>query len=157
MQRPEDARPPARRVRCRRIAVPDIPAVVALLVRGFPERQREFWTGAFRALRAREPGGDATFGYLLESDGVAVGALLTIDRPARGGTDGPLRNLSSWYVDPGFRSFAPLMVAKATAHPAVTCINISAAPHTRATVEAQGFRAYAGGMVLSVPLLARRR
>ena len=58
----------------------------------------------------------------------------------------PRCNLSSWYVEPSFRAYAPLLVSQALRHKHVTYLNVSPAPHTLPIIEAQGFR----------PLLRRR-
>ena len=96
-------------LRCRQIGEADIAAVAALLGRGFPNRTRQFWSDALARLTRREPPpGFPKYGYLLESGEVPVGALLLICSTMR--EDGRLAtrcNLSSWYVEPSFRAYAP--------------------------------------------------
>src|SRR5579884_2453482 len=111
---------PAPAIRCRQIAAADVPAIVALLTRGFPSRGRAFWESALGQLaKRRPPPGLPQYGYLLESGGAPVGAILLICSTMRGDGDGalvPHCNLSSWYVEPAFRFYAPLLVSRALAH-----------------------------------------
>ena len=92
---------------CRRSAADrsnegDVAAVAELLIRGFTNRSRQFWHHALDQLTRREPPRDLPkYGYLLETNGVTVGAILLICSEMRsGGTVTPRCNLSSWYVDP---------------------------------------------------------
>jgi len=145
-------------LRCRQIAVTDIAAVADLLRRGFPNRNREFWLNAFDQLKRREPPpGLPKYGYLLESNGVPVGAVLLIcsTMPTTGDTVTTRCNLSSWYVEPEFRAYAAMLVSQAVRHKDVTYMNVSPAPHTRPIIEAQGFSRYCDGIFISIPMLSR--
>ena len=62
-------------------------------------------------------------------------------------------NLSSWYVEPRFRAYAPMLVSQALRHKNVTYLNVSPAPHTRPIIEAQGFSRYCDGIFVAVPML----
>src|SRR5581483_3578069 len=64
-------------------------------------------------------------------------------------------NLSSWYVEPQFRAYAPMLVSQALRHKNVTYLNVSAAPHTWPIIEAQGFSRYSEGLFVCVPALKR--
>jgi hypothetical protein len=142
-------------MRCRQIEQADVPAIVDLLTRGFPSRGGEFWQHALDQLTAREPpDGLPKYGYLLESAGAPVGVILLIcaAMPADG-TFAPRCNLSSWYVEPAFRAYAPMLVAQALRHKEVTYTNVSAAPHTWPIIEAQGFRRYSNGIFVALPAL----
>ena len=99
-------------MRCRQIDEGDVAAVVELLWRGFPNRTRRFWQRALSELARREsPAGLPKYGYLIENDGAAVGAILMICSAVRAGDGLAARcNLSSWYVEPAFRAYAPLLV-----------------------------------------------
>ena len=143
------------RLRCRQIESADIEAVASLLARGFPIHDREFWLKAFARLSRHEPpAGLPKFGYLLAVDGTVVGALLLICSTMRtGGTDVTRCNLSSWYVDPAFRAYAPMLVAQAVRHKDVTYTNVSPAPHTRPIIEAQGFSRYSDGVFVAITAL----
>jgi hypothetical protein len=142
-------------LRCRQIDEADIEAVASLLARGFPARHRQFWLGAFAQLtRHAQPAGLPKYGYLLESRGAVVGGILLICSTVRAGDTPSTRcNLSSWYVEPPFRAYAPLLVSQALRHKDVTYINVSSAPHTRPIIEAQGFARYADGIFVAMPML----
>jgi hypothetical protein len=156
--------PPA--IRCRRIEDADADSVVSLLTRGFaPRRPRRFWQHVIRRLATRAvPPNAPRFGYLLESHGAAVGAILQIFSTQRAGSAGIEEkaekattrcNVSSWYVDPAFRSYAPLLVSQALKQKGVTYLNISSIPHTRPILEAQGYVRYSNGVFIALPCLSR--
>ncbi len=142
-------------LRCRQIDEADIEAVASLLARGFPIHNRRFWLGAFAQLTRHEPPpGLPKYGYLLESDGVVVGAVLLICATMPAGDAVATRcNLSSWYVEPRFRAYAPMLVSQALRYKNVTYLNVSPAPHTRPIIEAQGFSRYCDGIFVAVPML----
>jgi hypothetical protein len=62
-------------------------------------------------------------------------------------------NLLSWYVDPAFRNYAPLLTRVAQRHREVTYI--SPASWTWPIIETQGFNSYCSGLFFSVPALSR--
>lgn len=148
----------APKVRCRRIEDADAGEVVALLTRGFaPRRGRRFWEQVIAHLGRRAvPPGAPRYGFLLESDSATVGAILQIFSCAPADADGrpALRcNISSWCVDAEFRSYAPLLVTQALKQKEVTYLNVTAAPHTRPIVEAQGYTRYADGVFAALACL----
>jgi len=144
------------KIRCRQIADSDIGAIVGLLNRGFPERRPQYWVRGLERQAARLlPPGYPTYGYLLENDGVPVGVVLLLFAELE--VDGRMMtrcNLSSWYVEPGFRSHASLLISFALRHREVTYLNISPARHTWSIVEAQGFKRYSSGQYLALPALS---
>jgi len=143
-------------IRCRQIEEDDVPGVAELLTRGFPSRGGEFWRHALEQLTRRDPpDGLPKYGYLLETSSGPVGVILLIcsAMPADG-TLAPRCNLSSWYVDPAFRAYAPMLVSQALRHKQVTYTNVSAAPHTWPIIEAQGFARYSDGIFVALPALA---
>jgi hypothetical protein len=143
------------KIRCRQIAEADLDAVARLLARGFPERDLAYWrTGLARMAEREVPSGYPRFGYMLDHEGVAVGAILLIFT-ALPGSQAVRCNLSSWYVDPAYRGHASPMIFVSLKHRSVTYVNISPAKHTWPTIEAQGFCCYARGQLVSMPLLAR--
>jgi hypothetical protein len=146
---------PVPAIRCRQIGEADIPAIAALLKRGFPNRSHQFWLHALRRLAGHEPPpGLPKYGYLLETGGDPVGAILLICSTMRDGDRIATRcNLSSWYVDPAFRTYATLLVSKALRHKEITYLNVSAAPHTWPIIEAQGFSRYCDGIFIAMPTL----
>jgi hypothetical protein len=142
-------------IRCRQIGEADVPAVARLLSRGFPNRSRRFWLRALTRLEEYQPPeGLPKYGYLLETKGEAVGAILLIFSTMGDGEQATTRcNLSSWYVDPAFRTYATLLVSHALCHKDVTYLNVSAAPHTWPIIEAQGFARYCDGIFIAAPVL----
>ena len=148
--------PAAPRIRCRPIVDGDLDGLADLLRRGFGARRtRAFWRRALASLQARAvPAEMPRYGYLLENDGVAVGAILLIFTTTPGG-DTLRANASSWYVEPAFRGYAPLLVSQALKLKQVTYLNISAARHTWPILEAQGYRRYSNGVFVAMPALQR--
>lgn len=144
-------------LRCRPCRVEDAPAIVDLLHRGFPERPLAYWErGMARLCRHAAALGAASFGQALEAGGRVVGVLLLI--PSRDAVAGGARcNVSSWYVDPDFRSFAAMLLSRGGRERDVTFFNISPAVHTRPIIEAQGFQRYGTGRFWALPWLARPR
>jgi hypothetical protein len=142
-------------IRCREIGEADIGAVADLLTRGFAGRSRDYWMAGLRRQAARDvPEGYPRFGYLLDRDGAPVGVLLLLYGARQDGR-GVRCNLSSWYVAPDYRSYAPLLAKIAQRHKHVTYTNISPARWTWPTIEAQGFKTYCNGLFFSIPVLAR--
>lgn len=144
-------------IRCRPIEVDDLAGIADLLARGFPARSRRYWTRGLRRLAARSvPEGYPRFGFMLDHDGTPVGAILTIAQTIRHDGAPYVRcNLSSWYVEPAFRSHAALLAMLPFRLKGATLVNISAAPNTWPTIEAQGFERYATGQRLALPILSR--
>jgi hypothetical protein len=144
-------------MRSRPIAPSDRDAVVELLSKGFGfRRSRRFWRHVLDRLGKRAvPDGLPQYGYLLESAGRPVGAVLLIFSLPRGGQDGGgLRsNISSWYVEPSYRSYAPMLALQALRHKNATYLNISPAPNTWPILDAQGYKRYSNGTFLAVPAL----
>jgi hypothetical protein len=142
-------------IRCRQIAEADLCGIAALLARGFPRNDRQFWERALAQLARREPpAGLPKYGYLLESSGAPVGALLMIcSAMSSSGKLFSRCNLSSWYVEPAFRSYAPLLVTRALANKEATYLNVSPAPNTWPIIEAQGFSRYCDGVFVAMTIL----
>jgi hypothetical protein len=148
---------PAQKLRCREISEADIDAVADLLTRGFVGRSRDYWMQGLRRQGAREvPQNYPRFGYLLDNGGAVVGVLLLIYATrTSGGEPSIFCNLSSWYVDPAFRNYAPLLTRIAQKNKEVTYLNISPATWTWPIIETQGFNAYCSGLFFSFPALSR--
>ena len=147
----------AQKIRCREISAADLDAVADLLTRGFAGRSREYWTHGLRRQAARDvPDGYPRFGYMLHNDGLPVGVLLLLyTSRIDGGVPAILCNLSSWYVEPAFRNYAPMLTKIAQRHKEVTYFNISPATWTWPIIEAQGFNTYCSGLFFSIPALSR--
>ena len=152
-----DAPAPAAKLRVREIREADLAAIAELLSRGFAFRSIDYWLrGLERHANRPRPTSYPTFGYCLDHDGVPVGVILLLFSEVRAGAETVVRcNVSSWYVEPAFRAFAPLMVRAATKDKHVTYINITPAPHTWSTNEAQGFSVYCKGQVYGALVLSR--
>ena len=147
------------KVRCRRIEDADAGHVADLLSRGFARRRpRPFWERVIACLATRaNPANAPRYGYLLEHDGAAVGAILQIFANLHAnGRDTTRCNVSSWYVEPAFRGYAPFLVAQALKQKDITYLNISSVPHTRPIVEMQGFLRFSNGIFVALPWLSRR-
>jgi hypothetical protein len=144
-------------IRCREIGIADLDAIADLLTRGFARRSRDYWMSGLRRSAVREvPEGFPRFGYMLDHEGTPVGVLLLIYTARDDGGGTSIRcNLSSWYVEPAYRTYAPMLTNVAQRHKHVTYVNISPAHWTWRTIEAQGFRAYCGGLFFSFPALSR--
>jgi hypothetical protein len=156
--RPAQDRPAE--VRSRPIAPNDLAAVVELLHEGFGgRRSRAFWQNVIDGLAGRQPpNGLPKFGYLLESRGRPVGAILLIfSTPGTAGDPDAIRgNISSWYVEEAFRGYASFLAAQALRHKNVTYLNISPAPNTKPIVDAQGYTKYGNGLFVAAPALQWR-
>jgi hypothetical protein len=142
------------RVRFRQITDSDVNDVVELLTRGFaPRRRRSFWRKALARLAAHEtPPGAPRYGYLLDDGSRPVGVILMVSSIT--GDGGRMRtNVSSWYVEPAFRSYASMLISQAIRHKHVTYVNLTSVPHTRPILRAQGYTCYASGVfVAALPL-----
>jgi hypothetical protein len=92
------------------------------------------------------------YGYLMENDGALVGVILLIfSRIQTGDACTPRCNVSSWYVEPAYRSYAPLLISQALKNKNVTYLNISPASHVQRVIEAQGFTRYSSGQFVTFP------
>ena len=139
--------------RCREIGAADLDTIIDLLTHGFAT-SREYWAHALKRLTDHAtPTGFPKYGYMLESDGRPVGALLLIFTAM--GELGQIRcNVSSWYVAPEFRSYAPLLARHATRRKDVTYFNLTPASMTRRLLEAEGYSVYARGRFIALPLFS---
>lgn len=146
---------PKQQIRCREISEADIGAVAELLAQGFG-RSLEYWLQGLHRQAVRDvPQGYPRFGYMLDSGGVPVGALLLLyGLKSEGNETTVYCNLSSWYVEPAFRNYAPLLTKVAQKNKEVTYVNISAATWTWPIIETQGFRSYCNGLFFSIPALS---
>ncbi len=145
------------RLRVREIVQSDLTAIAELLSRGFPFRSTGYWLrGLERHARRPRPAGYPLFGYCLDNSGVPVGVILLLFSEVCAGAESVVRcNVSSWYVEPEFRAFGSLLVKAATRNKSVTYFNITPAPHTWPTVEAQGFSVYCKGQMYGALALSR--
>src|ERR1700744_6677530 len=92
---------------------------------------------------------------MLDHGGAPVGVLLLLyGLKSEAGETTVYCNLSSWYVEPAFRNYPPLLTKIAQKNKEVTYINISAATWTWPIIEMQGFRSYCSGPFFSIPALS---
>jgi hypothetical protein len=95
------------------------------------------------------------YGYLLKANQRVIGAILLISSKIE--TNNLRCNVSSWFVQPEFRSYASLLVSKALSHRDATYLNITPAPHTLPIVRAQGYRRYSSGVFVALPAVQFRK
>jgi hypothetical protein len=144
------------KVKSRPIEDADLAGVAERLAREFPARPLSYWMAALDRMRRRPQFENyPRYGLLLECEGQVVGVLLQIFfRRGEGDRSAVYCNLSSWCIDPQFRSYAIALNSAATARKEVTYLNVSPAPHTRKSIEALGFRRYCDGQFVCLPWLA---
>jgi hypothetical protein len=130
----------ANRLRCRPIVESDLEGLADMLTRGFPRSRRDYWTAGFaRWKNIPIVEGVPRYGYVLDGGFGPVGVILLIS--SRRGEQ-IVSNLSSWYVEPQWRTHSTLLISVATKLKHVTYLNASPAPHTWRTLQAQGFAPY---------------
>lgn len=146
-------------LRRRQITEADLDGVATLLSQGFRLRPKSYWLRGLRRQAERAvPDGYPRFGYMLESGGRPVGAVLMIFAAFDSDGRRVVRcNLSSWYVEPAYAAQGAMLIHYVLRHQDVTYINLSPAPHTQPIIERQGFRAFSRGLLLCAPSLARGR
>jgi len=143
---------------CREIRSADLDGILTLLRKGFPERPREYFVRALMRLTEHAtPPGVPRYGYLMENHGAPVGVNLVIFSSIAGPDDTAIRgNVSSWYVEPAFRMYAPMLMSRTLSHANVTLLNVSPARHTWPILEKRGYRQFCGGQFIAVSRLAGR-
>jgi hypothetical protein len=151
-----EARP--RQIICRQIAADDLASILDLLCEGFTRLPRRHWVAALEVLSTRSTlKGMPRYGYMLESDGRAVGVLLVIASEINGDGKATTRsNGSAWYVKPEFRTYASILLTHWFRAPADTYLNIFPAEHTFGITEARGFARFTNGTSLVFPAMAVR-
>lgn len=128
------------RVHCRPIAESDLNGLADLLTRGFPATRRSTWINGFaRWQQMPTVEGVPRYGYLLDGGVGPVGVILLISS-RRGGQI--IANLSSWYVEPQWRTHSTMLIGLATKLKHITYLNASPAAHTWRTLQTQGFTPY---------------
>lgn len=143
------------RIRFRQIVDGDVNDVVDLLTRGFaPRRTRAFWHETMARLAAHVTPGAPRYGYMLDDGSRPVGVVLLVSSLVPAGEGTQVRtNVSSWYVDPAFRSYASMLISQAIRHKEVTYVNLTSVAHTRPILLAQGYTCYArGAFIATLPL-----
>jgi len=149
----ERARPA---VICREIQGGDLEAVAAVLSRGFPGRPHDYWLRGLNREKVRAiPYGFPRYGYMLESNGRAVGAILVLySLTTQGGQPAVICNVGSWYVDSAFRGQGPRLLRAALSRKDVTYTGTTPVSTTWSYVERLGFKPYCRGLFFSLPFLS---
>jgi hypothetical protein len=142
-------------INCREIRPADVTAIVTLLQKGFPERDRAHWVRGLQRMAERAtPPGFPKFGYMLEFDANPIGVILVIFSSMTVGGQPQIRgNVASWYVEPAFRSYATMLTSHALSRKSVTYLNVSPAPWTWQILKAQGYLQYCTGQFLALAAL----
>jgi hypothetical protein len=92
---------------------------------------------------------------MLDAEGTPVGVLLLIfTGQDTQGDPTPMFNVSSWYVQPAFRSHASLLVAVALKRKDAIYLNASPVPHSLPTLKAVGYQPLTVGQMLFAPVLS---
>jgi hypothetical protein len=143
-------------IRAREIKPADLPRLAPLLARNLPAHTQDFWSDVLARLAERSTLPQfPRYGYLLDSDHGPVGAILLIFSAIPGRQTKVRCNVSSWFVEPKYRAFASLLVAKALRHKHVTYLNVTPSRHTLSTINVQGYSQYSRGVFVSIPSLQR--
>lgn len=124
----------------------DLPGIVTLLSEGFSSKTPGYWERALARLAAR-PRVDPlpVYGLMLDDGETAQGVMLMISATRE---QGPVCNLSSWYVRADFRAQAPLLFHRSLRFKGVCFTDCSPAAHVLPIITKFGFRPYSGGSVL---------
>lgn len=143
----------------REITDADVGSVAELLSKGFAGRTHQYWLEVLDRIKKHPALGDMPiYGYLMESAGAPVGVILLISTMMQTHNTFTRRcNFSSWYVEPRFRTYAPVLSSQATRKKDVTYLTLTPAVHTWPILEAQGFSRFTGGqfVVSAYPQLHR--
>ncbi|HCQ65666.1 MAG TPA: hypothetical protein DIU07_11165 [Rhodobacteraceae bacterium] len=139
----------------REITAADLPTLPALLSEGFPSTSPGFWTKALDVLSRRPPvDGMPRYGIVMDDGGDLCGVMLMVAQRRGAAT---FCNLSSWYVRPAHRGYAPFMFGHALKAEDVTFLDCSPTPDVVPIVEKHGFEPYSGGSLMLDARAAVRR
>jgi hypothetical protein len=124
-------------IHSREIVKSDLGQVASLLAKAL-RFSKEYFSKILETITdLSTPTGFPKYGFVLLSDDVIVGAILMIFTTIRSGA---VRcHVTSWAVDPPYRSYAALFFSKALKYKDVTYLNIQANPRSFAFIELQGF------------------
>ena len=113
-------------IHSRKIVASDLDAVARLLTKAFGYSHEYFPQLLCTLTQHSTPIGFPKYGYVLLSDDVIVGAILTIFSTIGSGAVRSIRcHVTSWSVNPSYRHFAALFFSKALSHKHVTYLKIS--------------------------------
>ena len=140
--------------RSRSIGDADLDEIAEMLGKGlgYP---KSYFEQLLQLLKAHPtPPGYPKYGYVLESDRAIVGVIILIFSSIQTGNGLEMRcHVTSWYVEPDYRTYATLFFSAALKHPGVTYLNTSARPATIPIIKAQGFTKYSRGQFITIPIL----
>jgi hypothetical protein len=121
---------------------------IQLLDKGFPVHGAAFWRSMLaRVKQMHKRQSIQSLGDLLLHGDKPVGVLLKIQHRSPI-VPKPIINLSSWYVEPDFRWYAPHMLLKATADKNSIYTDLSPSPEVYSINERIGFRTISSGQLL---------
>jgi hypothetical protein len=139
-------------LRSRQIVDRDLEALAKFLGRGLGYPSQYFSQVLDRLTEHPTPAGFPRYGYVLETGEKIVGAILLIFSTIWSDDTPTVRcHVTSWCVEPEYKTYATLFFSKALRYPDVSYINISARPATRPIIEAQGFLQYCKGKFVAFP------
>jgi choline dehydrogenase-like flavoprotein len=142
------------RISSREITENDLHSVATLLGKGLDYDTRYFFEILTLLMKHPTPTGFPKYGYLLENDGVLVGAILLIFTKVQSRDSSTIRcHVTSWYVKPAYSVYAALFYLNAFSHKSVIYMNISALRDARPFLPIQGFSKYSRGQFFAVPAL----
>jgi hypothetical protein len=141
-------------IRTREIATTDLPAASEFFSKHLGAPAGNYLHILNLLTEHDTPAGFPKYGYLLEVDGAIAGGIILIFSALQGTEGKPVRcQLTAWCVEPQYRSYSTLFIAKALKHKDVTYLNLSARPAAVPVVKAQGFARYSDGQFLAIPVL----
>jgi hypothetical protein len=145
---------PHSNLRSRRIVDTDHGEIAEMLGKGlgYP---KSYFTQLFQLLKTHPtPAGYPKYGYALVCDGSIVGAIILIFSSIRANNASEIRcHVTSWYVEPDYRTYATIFFSSALKYPGVTYLNTSARPATLPIIKVQGFEKYSSGQFVTIPIL----
>lgn len=132
----------------------DVALATALLVEGFPAKPASIWPAFFERLRILGTNGPAgvPFGYLMNSGEKPTGVMMTpaMLRTRSDGAQGPVINLSSWYVQPPERWRAGRMLQAVMKQHDAMFTDLTPTDEVRAMLPAFGFVSINAGVVVTI-------
>ena len=142
-----------RGIHSREIVKSDLDEVASLLAKALGFSKEYFSQILEKITDLSTPVGFPKYGFVLLSDGVIVGAILMIFTTIRSGA---VRcHVTSWAVEPAYRSYGALFFSKALKYKDVTYLNIQANPRSFPFIELQGFSMFSQGQFAAIPVLGK--
>jgi len=133
-------------MKIREITPNDLPDITNLLAEGFPRKSFNYWHNALSRLTVRPKLGNLPkFGFTLELDNSLQGVILMITQEMCGDF---FCNLSSWYIRPKFRKYAPLLFQRSLRFKGVNYTDCSPAAHILPIIRKFGFQPYTAGTMM---------